>query len=59
VLPDYILHMKSLEEDVRLLLEDLVLTLVSKGMPDYILHMESLEEDVRLLLKAVMLTLVF
>jgi hypothetical protein len=58
-MPDYILHMKSLEEDVRLLLEDLVLTLVSQVMPDYILHMESLEENVRLLLEAVVLTLVF
>ncbi len=45
--------MESLEEDVRLLLEAVVLTLVSKVMPDYILHMESLEEDVRLLLEAV------
>jgi hypothetical protein len=58
-MPDYILHIESLEEYVRLLLEDLVLTLVSQVMPDYILHMESLEEDVRLLLEAVVLTLVF
>jgi hypothetical protein len=28
VMPDYILHMESLEEDVRLLLEAVVLTLV-------------------------------
>jgi hypothetical protein len=28
VLPDYILHIESLEEDVRLLLEAVVLTLV-------------------------------
>jgi hypothetical protein len=28
VMPDYILHMESLEKDVRLLLEAVVLTLV-------------------------------